>query len=401
MADISSITLPGGGTYDLKDKNAVHTSDVDAIPTANSTNPVQSGGVYTDVRTRVPVYGMGDNLLDNAYFVGGGSQLGHGIFPINQRGNSVYSGGTPYGIDRWFKVNCTVTVESDGIKLTKTNTELMRQHMSSAFWKSLLGKTVTLSVLGSDGLASTTFTMPSTLGSWDTTGPVLNNLQVDIYGNASVDSECFIRIFSLSPNGTEWKLYAVRLELGTEQTLAHLEGSTWVLNEIPDYEEELIKCQTSTADSSDTFANKSLATEQQLANVETGTTASRAYAVGESFCWNGLLYRVTQAISSGGTLTPGTNCAQKTVMESFAGFHIMLFTGTTPNDTSAYNQATGANYSLSTLIGFSVQNKTNAGWYDVPYFHAFLQNGNLRFSVPSDQVNVYGNCPFRAYILTV
>lgn len=27
MADISSITLPGGGTYDLKDNNAVHTSD--------------------------------------------------------------------------------------------------------------------------------------------------------------------------------------------------------------------------------------------------------------------------------------------------------------------------------------------------------------------------------------
>lgn len=63
-------------------------------------------------------------------------------------------------------------------------------------------------------------------------------------------------------------------------------------------------------------AYSSLATEQQLAYVESGTTASRAYAVGENFCWNGLLYRVTAAISSGGTFTPGTNCETTTVMSA-------------------------------------------------------------------------------------
>jgi hypothetical protein len=40
---------------------------------------------------------------------------------------------------------------------------------------------------------------------------------------------------------------AVKLELGSEQTLAHNEGTeespVWVLNEIPDYGEELAKCQ--------------------------------------------------------------------------------------------------------------------------------------------------------------
>ena len=51
MADISSITLPGGGTYDLKDKNAV------------------------------PKYGMGKNLLDNWYFGN----------PVNQRRQSSYN----------------------------------------------------------------------------------------------------------------------------------------------------------------------------------------------------------------------------------------------------------------------------------------------------------------------
>ena len=55
------------------------------------------------------------------------------------------------------------------------------------------------------------------------------------------------------------------------------------------------------------------ANQSQIAYVETGTTTSRAYSVGEYFCWNGLLYRVTAAISSGGTITPGTNCEQATV----------------------------------------------------------------------------------------
>lgn len=50
------------------------------------------------------------------------------------------------------------------------------------------------------------------------------------------------------------------------------------------------------------------ANQSQLATVESGSTASRAYSVGEYFCWTGLLYRATAAISSGGSFTPGTNC---------------------------------------------------------------------------------------------
>lgn len=50
------------------------------------------------------------------------------------------------------------------------------------------------------------------------------------------------------------------------------------------------------------------ANEQELAYVEKGTTASRTYAVGEYFCWNGLLYLVTAAIQSGDPFTVGTNC---------------------------------------------------------------------------------------------
>ena len=70
-----------------------------------------------------------------------------------------------------------------------------------------------------------------------------------------------------------------------------------------------MKCQTASVDKTDTYSQKSLATEQQIAYVENGLTASRAYAKGEYFCWHGLLYRVTAAISSGQAFT-AQNCAQ-------------------------------------------------------------------------------------------
>lgn len=72
------------------------------------------------------------------------------------------------------------------------------------------------------------------------------------------------------------------------------------------------------------------ANQAQLATVETGSTASRTYAVGEYFCWNGLLYRVTSAISSGGTFTPGTNCEQTTVGDEIQKKAIFSTTSSSP-----------------------------------------------------------------------
>lgn len=46
---------------------------------------------------------------------------------------------------------------------------------------------------------------------------------------------------------------------------------------------------------------------------ESSTTASRAYVVNDFFVYNNTLYRVTQAISSGGTIRPGTNCTSTTI----------------------------------------------------------------------------------------
>lgn len=263
MADISSITLPGGGTYNLKDKNAV------------------------------PRYGKGVNLLRNWYFKN----------PVNQRGNT--SGMTTinaYFLDGWKTTYGTASgtwaLISSGLQvISAANTyAVIMQNVEDAL---LNGFALTASALYSDGTINTATLASRVSGTSQYFGSGVS-WQLDENG-----------VLRRRVYGTQ-TIVAIKLELGTEQTLAHQENGVWVLNDIPDYEYELYRCITSTADSSDTYANKSLATEQQLAYVETGTTASRAYAVGEYFCWNGLLYRVISAISSGAAFTVGTNCEQVT-----------------------------------------------------------------------------------------
>lgn len=220
----------------------------DATPTENSTNPVQSGGVYTDVRTRVPVYGLGKNLLDNAYFVGGGSQLGDGIFPINQRGQAQYtlSSGV-YTLDRWraykYSGSATVNLTANGLEISGENCAFSQKvEVGTA---ELLGKTVTLSVLVDGNLLSETAVMPT---SFNQSSNVINiqrtGFNVALVSRPAPTGWTNAYYVSLGTLSTTVKVIkAVKLEFGTEQTLAHQENGVWVLNEIPDYQEELVKAQ--------------------------------------------------------------------------------------------------------------------------------------------------------------
>ena len=234
----------------------------------NNTGTTLSASTVQDAITEVsneklPMYGMGKNLLDNWYFVGGGSQTGVGTFPINQRGQSQYTT-AGYTIDRWTNQrNNTISLESDGLKLTYATAQAYQQiYQFIENYQELKGKTVTFSALlentspcylrivygstASESILSDQIPANSS-GLFKVTGTIPNSattLAMQVTSNL------------LTPNSGYFKVKAVKLELGTQQTLAHLEGSTWILNELPNYEEELIKCQTSTADSSDIYANK-------------------------------------------------------------------------------------------------------------------------------------------------
>lgn len=308
---------------------------IDATPTASSTNPVQSGGVYTDVRTRVPVYGKGVNLLRNWYFVGGGT--GRGVFPVNQRGVISYvAPSAQFGPDAWkVYAGSTLTLTAAGATLSNGGVVVTNIQRNDSLW----GKEVTLSVLTSGGIYTASGTMPSSAPASQTTIITISNsalqLVFRVYGNDGITSLAW---WSYDPNVV---YYAFKLELGSEQTLAHQENGTWVLNEVPDYEYELYRCITSTADPSDTYANKSLATGEELAYVENGTTASRNYSAGQYISLNGLLYTADTAIASGATFyTSGGN---KNLTECVGGGLNSLSTVTSDNVTFS-NNVTGYTY---------------------------------------------------------
>lgn len=132
------------------------------------------------------------NLLDNWYFGN----------PVNQRDVSGTISSAGYFLDRWKLVSGSVTISADGITLNGT----MQQVLETA----PVG-TVTVSALTQAGVGEV----------------------VPTYDSAS-------KTVTVTADGE--KLVAVKLEMGPQQTLAHQEDGVWVLNEIPDYGEELTKC---------------------------------------------------------------------------------------------------------------------------------------------------------------
>ena len=133
------------------------------------------------------------NLLDNWYFGN----------PVNQRDVSGTISSAGYFLDRWKLVSGSVTINTDGITLNGT----MQQVLETA----PVG-TVTASALTQAGVGEVV--------------PTYNSETKTVTVTAAGE-----------------KLVAVKLELGTEQTLAHQNSSgAWVLNEIPDYGEELTRC---------------------------------------------------------------------------------------------------------------------------------------------------------------
>ena len=210
---------------------------------------------------------LNPNLLDNAYFYHGriinNNYSANGTFPINQREiQSNTSAG--YCIDRWTRSsgNLQVTIPSveDGngnkviteyleLKNTSSSNINFTQHFVQpyTFWA---GKKLTASVLLSDNtLVYGSLTIPyddsssgtsyHTFFDKSSTGGFLAGLVVT---NANT---MYFR-FRISPSATV-NVVAIKMELGSEQTLAHNEGTNtnpiWVLNDIPDYGEELRKCQ--------------------------------------------------------------------------------------------------------------------------------------------------------------
>ena len=171
------------------------------------------------------------NLLDNWYFAK----------PVNQRGQTSYTGTNTYTIDRWMTDN-TVTVVDGGIKVKRTGyATLFYQYLEDSLVDAIAGKVVTYSALTTSGLMTVTTKLPPSKSSdWNTDDAVQGDLVLDTVKSDA--GKIYIR-FTSTVDGTEATILAVKLELGSAQTLAHQENGAWVLNEIPKFGDQLAECQ--------------------------------------------------------------------------------------------------------------------------------------------------------------
>ena len=163
------------------------------------------------------------NLLDNWFF-------GR---PVNQRGQTNYSTEWGYAIDRWqIETDSSLTVNNGSISLTGGYVFEPFEEIVDA----LKGKTVTVSLLFATGeLEFATGVVPATWGGWDA---IASNNHVGLQGIGEGSKRLWFLIKDNAKN-----ILAAKLELGPTQTLAHREGDKWVLNEVPEYGNQLRRCQ--------------------------------------------------------------------------------------------------------------------------------------------------------------
>jgi len=165
------------------------------------------------------------NLLDNWYF----------LDPINQRGATEYAG-SRYVIDRWFFAggDATLLVGNSGVTIPKD--KLIGQKFENIIIEKLIGQILTFSVMLSDGTLYSG-TAKFQIGT-DLSFVENSNIKLFWWENGG-------GYFSIYAVGTEKTAKAAKLELGSQQTLAHQdESGNWVLNDPPPNKAlELLKCQ--------------------------------------------------------------------------------------------------------------------------------------------------------------
>lgn len=168
------------------------------------------------------------NLLPNWYYKK----------PINQRGMQTYTnvGGTiDCVIITAGKIN--ISLANDGLNITSTDVSYYH-HYTEATQSKLAGIPITFTILRSNGILHTCSSIITSEPTWSLVNINFSGARFDI-----VIQENYLGYQAYIPKDFNETIMAVKIELGHNQTLAHKENGEWVLNEIPDYATELMKCQ--------------------------------------------------------------------------------------------------------------------------------------------------------------
>lgn len=184
-------------------------------------------------------YQCNPNLLDNWYFGNA----------VNQQEVNEYSS-AGYTIDRWRLIDTNtgiyysygdLTLYHKGKSEYYTADAILQQPFDYFTSKQLFGKTITVSILTTDNqLIMTTGVLPTTAV---TTNTGFNKYEKGL-GVGLYKTKRDYAFFTFGSNSTteDKTILAVKAELGSQQTLAHKENGQWILNEIPNYREQLLRC---------------------------------------------------------------------------------------------------------------------------------------------------------------
>lgn len=162
--------------------------------------------------------------------------------------------GNGYAVDRWYfdadSGSCALVITDGGIKFiaTASATEIasLKQDIDPTMLSVFAGKTVTLSILGkTDTSQQVLFYVNSKVAAVNSSLAVNGVCMTTLtYTFPDVLTGASIFLYGRSYSGAgEGTIIAAKLELGPTQTLAHREGDKWVLNEVPEYGEQLRRCQ--------------------------------------------------------------------------------------------------------------------------------------------------------------
>lgn len=151
-----------------------------------------------------------------------------------------------YSIDRWSVESdseIVITLVNGGIRVKNTATVARQFKQILPGDLNLAGRMITISALVSDVIGTVNYVLTQV------NDPYKNSAACSISKDGLVSSSGSALtgqqkiVFGLEP-GAEITVLAAKLELGPTQTLAHQDAAgNWVLNEVPEYGEQLRRCQ--------------------------------------------------------------------------------------------------------------------------------------------------------------
>ena len=210
--------------------------------------PVSQGGTGAKTAQQA-IYNLGcmprENLLDNAYFIGGGD---FGKFPVNQKGKKIYTNDDTWhnSIDRWrYATTATLNILDDCLQISDTNTRndpSFSQFKSQSFkagrytisalckCSNKVNDNVFLNLWTGKKWATENFEFQYNYKVSDDIDLIFVTVDID---EDTVPNDCYCTLFAM---GNTIDLYAMKLEEGDFQTLAWKDNKEkWHLFETPDY----------------------------------------------------------------------------------------------------------------------------------------------------------------------